>query len=91
MSEFIHFYGEVFDKDKQDLGIAKPDRLSIDIYVQKDKIIAVRESIADEGDDVHGSMIYLISGENFWVEDIAEVAMNKLGILFHKNERITIK
>lgn len=91
MSEFIHFYGEVFDKDKEDLGITKPDRIAIDIYVQKETVIAVRESIADDGDDVHGSMIYLISGENFWVEDIAEVAMQKLGILFQKNERITIK
>lgn len=86
-SRFIHFYGEVYDKEKEDLGVTKSERITIDIYIEKSSVIAVRECIADEGDDVHGSMIYLLSGENFWVEDIAEVAMQRLGILYQKNER----
>jgi len=89
--QFVHFFGEVVDKDKENLGISKPERISIDIYIEPSSVVAVRESIADDGDNVDGSIVYLNSGEGFWVEDIAEESLRKLGMYFRKNERITVK
>lgn len=93
MSDFryVHFYGEAVNTKKEALGIVNPDRISIDMYIDKTSVIAVRECIANDGESVDGSFIYLASGENFWVEDTADRALVKLGIISIKHERTAIE
>lgn len=91
MSRFVHFFGEVYDKKAQDLGVDEPKSAPIDIYINPDQIEAIRENVDLDGEKSDGAVIYLKSGTNFWVEEEANDIIDRLLITVQYHERGAIK
>lgn len=76
---FIHFFGEVENVKERDMGLEKPTRLPVDIYIDQATVISVNEAINDDG-EVQGCTIGLSSGGMFWVSDDAKSVLTRCGI-----------
>lgn len=90
-TSFIHFFGEVYNKKDSEIGVESPRTAPIDIYVDPNQVVAVREYL--DGDEMkpNGSVIYLKSGEDFWVEDSTSVALDRLEIYAARHEGTVTK
>lgn len=92
MTEFVMFYGEAIDKRQQEMGVENVKGVPMKILVNPSNVIAIREAF--EGDfELSGSVIYLTSGEDFWVEDDIATVANKLNkkVVKVADEGIAIK
>jgi hypothetical protein len=79
MSDFILFYGEAINKQDQELGVETPRSTPMKLILQSTAVVCIRESFGEEMQD-DGSIIYLSSGESFWVEEDLAIVADKLGI-----------
>lgn len=75
---FVCFWGEAVRKSREDLGIEE-DGVPMKILILPSSVVCIRESFDDE-EKPKGSVIYLSSGENYWVEDDLMIAAEKLNI-----------
>lgn len=76
---FLHFFGEVENVKERDMGIEKPSRLPVDIYIDPTTVISVNETINDDG-EIEGCTIGISSGGMFWVSDSTKTVLNRCGI-----------
>lgn len=65
MSKFLELVGVVVKTADIDMGLEKPDEQRVGLAVKPAEIYAVREGVTDV--DIPGCVIYLKSGETFWV------------------------
>lgn len=72
---FVRFDGEVFDKDKAEMGI-DCDKAPVNLYIDVDRVICVRDDYDDDG--YNGCVIYMDSGENFWTPEETEEVLKKI-------------
>lgn len=84
---FVSFFGEAVLKEHQDLGMDDIEGIPMKILIRPSSVVSLRESF-DEAQNPKGSVIYISSGESFWVEDDVMSVTEKLNIKI-ANEGVT--